>query len=110
MTSTRWIGPFDYEGFKIGDYGFLLRIVNNRTGGSEHYQFRDTPARTNQSLEDRLYGWCGSYNDVATHAEGVWKVVKVAINGRLKVERLSGGELADALEEFGYPGLGGEVE
>jgi hypothetical protein len=102
--TTKWIGPF-HEDFKIGDCGFLIRIVNNRTGGSEHCQFRDTPARTNQSLEDRLYGWCGSYNDVATHAAGLWKVVKVAGNGRLKVEQLGGAELADGLENFGYPEL-----
>lgn len=86
------------------DVGFLVEISNENTGSSR-YELRDLPAHTNQSHEPRLRGWCGSYNNVSTHAAGVWKVSEVARNGRVKVVELKGEALMEALEELGYPDL-----
>ncbi len=65
----------------------------------------DTPARTNRSHEDKLYGWCGSYNNVSTNACGAWRVTRIAKNGRMLISKLTGDELATFLEEMGFPDL-----
>jgi hypothetical protein len=102
--STKWIGPFDYETWKLGDRAFLVRHTHH-TKQWTRYDLRDNPPQTNQSLEPRIVGWCGTYNDVATHGEGLVKVVKIARNGRLQVQDLDDNERAEALEELGYPEL-----
>ena len=103
VTMTgQWIGPD--ETLTIGQVGFLVEH-HNTLQGWRRYDVRDLPAKTNQSLEPRLHGWCGSYNDVSTHARGMVKVERVAKNGRAYVRELDGDELAAALEEFGYPDL-----
>lgn len=100
--TTMWIGP--QEDLEVGSMGFLIEF-SNPIQNSQRYTLRDTPAYTNQSYEPRLNGWCGSYNDTSTHARGFWKVVKVAKNGRAKIEEMTGEARAEALEEFGYPEL-----
>lgn len=102
--NTRWIGPYDFENFPIGHKAFLIQHEHH-TKGWVRYELRDVPAQTNQSLKDKLYGWCGSYNDVSTTAKGVAEVVKIAKNGRLQVQEIAGDPLAAYLEEAGYPEL-----
>lgn len=102
MNETMWIGP--QEDLDVGDRGFLIEF-SHWTKQSSQYVLRDTPAKTNQSLEPLLRGWCGSYNDMSTNARGFWEVVKMAKNGRAKIKEVEGAALAEALEEFGYPEL-----
>lgn len=99
---TRWID--NRNDSEVGDVGFLVNVSNHMTG-LDRYDLRGTPAHTNGSHMPKLYGWCGSYNDTATHARGLVKIVKVTNNGRAKVETLKGQALEDALEELGYPDL-----
>jgi hypothetical protein len=59
----------------------------------------------NVSREPKLYGWCGSYNNLSTTGCGMYKVKRVAKNQRCYIEQLEGDELTAALEELGYPEL-----
>lgn len=97
-----WIGPAD--NLAVGLTGFLVEN-SHAIKGWERIELRDLPAYTNQSHQPRLTGWCGTYNDVATHARGVGRVVRMARNGRAYVEILTGDELTAALEELGFPEL-----
>ena len=100
--TTLWIGPD--ESLSVGDVGFLIEF-SNPFKHSETWVLRDTPAYTNQSRQPTLSGWCGSWNDTSTHAHGMVQVVKIARNGRAQVVTLGGDELANALDELGYPDL-----
>lgn len=100
--TAQWIGPD--ESLTAGQIGFLVEH-HDTLAGWRRYDVRDLPARTNQSLEPRLHGWCGSFNDVSTHARGMVRVERIAKNSRAYVRELDGDELAAALEEFGYPDL-----
>lgn len=100
--TTMWIGPDDR--LTVGDFGFLVHI-ENPVKRTEHYELRDTPPTTNQSYQPVLNGWCGSYNNTSTYGRGMWKVERMARNGRAFVRELEGDDLAAALEEFGYPDL-----
>jgi hypothetical protein len=91
---TKYIGPGDYE---AGQVGFLIEHTNP-VKRSETWSLSDLPAQTNQSHEPRLHGWCGSWNDTSTNAHGVWRVVKVLANGRVRIEEVVGAAaLVDAL-------------
>ena len=91
------------ESLRVGDTGFLILL--SHPGRAEQYIVRDTPAQTNRSFEDRLHGWCGSYNDLSTYACGIARVVRVARNGRVLVTQLTGASRSSALDELGYPDL-----
>ncbi len=103
MSSPRWIGT-EADSFTVGQTGFLVEI-SHTTKGWTRYDLRDHPAKTNESFKPTLHGWCGTYNDVATHGRGMARVERVAKNGRALVRELTGDELAAALDEFGYPDL-----
>ncbi len=107
-TTTRplWIGPD--ESLAVGQTGFLIRHWHE-TKGWVRFDLRDTPARTNVSLEYRLSGWCGSYDNISTTARGMVRVTRVAKNGRALVAQLTGAELTAALEDLGYPELDSEA-
>lgn len=101
MTSM-WIGPD--ESLTVGQIGFLVEKHQTMKGWTR-YEVRDVPGHTNRSNEPRLHGWCGTYNDLATHGRGMVRVERVAKNGRAYVRELAGDELAAALDELGYPEL-----
>lgn len=101
--ATQWIGD-EISSFNVGDVGFLIRKYH-ATKGWEKFELRDHPGKTNMSLEIKLDGWLGSTNDISATALGVWKVVRVAKNGRAQVARLEGNDEAAALEELGYPDI-----
>lgn len=104
MSETaRWIGT-ENDQFEIGQTGFLVKIHNTMKGWTR-FDLRDHPAKTNQSYEPRLHGWCGTTNDVSVFGLGVARVERVAKNGRAFVRELEGDDLNAALEELGYPDL-----
>ena len=110
-TSTlMWIGGHKaaIDGWNVGDAAFLVR-TSNAIKGTERYELRDLPAYTNESRQPRLRGWCGSWNNVSTDGLGVWRVAKIAKNGRVQIaEVIDRGELATFLDQYGYPDLLGE--
>jgi hypothetical protein len=103
---THWIDPqYDLPN-TVGTSGFLIRFDHENTGGAS-YALRDTPAHTNRSRVAKLTGWCGSTNNLATTALGVWTIIRVAKNGRLLVQEMTDpAALATFLDEMGYPELG----
>lgn len=103
MSTTHWIGT-EHDQFTVGQVGFLVE-VSHHTKGWRRFDLRDHPAKTNQSFQPRLNGWCGSNNDVSVTASGMVRVERVARNGRAFVRELEGEELAAALEDLGYPDL-----
>jgi hypothetical protein len=98
-----WIDEHDNETLDDGDVGFLVEKTDSNHGCVSHYILRTQPARTNRSHEPMLTGWCGSYNNVSTDADGLAKVVRRAKNGRLCLARVT--PTAALLEELGYPEL-----
>ena len=102
-----WIGPD--EMLKVGDFGFLIEKSHDNHGWTR-YELCDTPEVANISREPRLYGWCGSYNNLSTTGCGMYRVKRVAKNSRCYIEQLEGAELAAALEDLGYPELYSEEE
>lgn len=98
--TTKWIDGQEFD----GDKGFLVEFYNS-IAGSWRYVLRSKPAYTNLSNEPRLHGWCGSYMNLSTTGCGAWKVVRIAKSGRILIEEMKGEELAEFLEEMGYPEL-----
>lgn len=101
-----WIGPIDESNLPdVGSIHFLVEI--RKSGGFTRHDLRDTPAYTNQSMEPRLEGWCGTYNDVATFGRGLVKVGRVAKNGRVLLNTVdsTSPEGRAYLEDMGYPDL-----
>lgn len=93
---------------KVGDIGFLIRNSNENTG-TDRFSLRWTPAHTNQSHEPRLNGWCGTYNNVGTYGEGIWKIIRIAKNGRTLIEEVNDEQEREAfLDDVGYPDLTSE--
>lgn len=101
--TAKWIDGSE-RGNEVGQVGFLIR-KSNPVKRFESFELRDTPPKKNQSFEPVLRGWCGSYNDLNTYGEGLWRVARVAKNGRAMLVELEGDELADALDELGFPEL-----
>jgi hypothetical protein len=100
-----WINTDDINTTIEGQAGFLVEI--SPQGQADRYDLRDEPARTNQSHEAKLTGWCGETNNVNVNAKGVWKPVRRSPNGRRTlIERVTDpAELAEFLETVGYPEL-----
>lgn len=105
---TKWIDAENSEGrLQAGDMGFLV-CQSNQLKGWETWTLRLDPARTNVSRQPRLHGWCGSYNDTATHAHGIAKVQRISASGaRACIELLSDDdpEAVAFIEASGYPEL-----
>jgi hypothetical protein len=94
-----WTDP---ESINItGNVGFLVCVTSER--GHEHYSLGDRPAHGNNGGGPQLTGWCGSYNNVSTNADGLAKVARRAKNGRVCLARVT--PTAALLEELGYPEL-----
>lgn len=102
MTAIKWIGPDDM--LAVGQTGFLIEKTHSIDGWTL-FELRDLPAHTNVARMPKLHGWCGSWNDVSTYGRGVWRVERVARNGRALVRELEGDHLTAALEELGYPDI-----
>jgi len=105
-TKTKWINTFDITtNLPEGSPGFLVEISPQVR--ATHYNLRDTPAKTNRSCEAKLRGWCGSTNNVSVQACGIWKPVKVSLNGeRTLIEEVTDrAELEQFLDAVGWPDL-----
>ena len=99
----KWIDGDGVE--RVGQVGFLVSR-SNPYDRWEHFELRDHPAHTNRSHAPRLIGWCGSTDNVSTHAIGLFRVIKVAKNGRVKVSEIKDRKVAEeVLEDLGYPDL-----
>jgi hypothetical protein len=105
---NKWIGD-EYSNFTPGETGFLVEKSHNLKGWTS-WELREHPPRTNMSNVPHCVGWCGTTNDVSVHGHGLWRVVRVAKNGRALVERLQGDALQAALDEIGYPDLMDDCE
>ena len=106
-TTSMWIGGHKAasDGFCVGDAAFLVRF-SNAVRDTERYELRDLPANTNLSHEARPRGWCGTWNNVSTDGLGVWRVAKIAKNGRVQIAEVTErDELSAFLNEYGYPDL-----
>lgn len=87
------------------DIGFLVEFANVLRNSSRFY-LSDRPPHTNQSHEPCAVGWCGTWNDIATHGHGVYQVVKRARNGRVLIREVTDrAQLDEFLGDVGYPGL-----
>lgn len=105
-TKQLWIGPDDR--LAVGDSGFLIER-SNPVQGWRRYSLESLPAHTNQSRQPRLYGWCGTTDDVSVQALGMAQVQRIAENGRVLVQVLAAGELPAMLQALGYPELVGQA-
>ncbi|NCT91967.1 hypothetical protein GXB85_13550 [Cellulomonas sp. APG4] len=83
MTSTYRIARFyrDLDApltgeLRHGDVVYLATITDTSTGKS-HTALSPTPYVTNMSGEERVYGWCGTTNNVSVHADGLAVVVRL---------------------------------
>lgn len=101
-AKTMWIGPDDC--LAVGDAGFLVER-SHALQGWRRYSLDSLPAHTNQSRQPRLYGWCGTTNDISVQAHGMAQVVRIAANGRVLVQVLEADELGAMLQAVGYPEL-----
>lgn len=99
-----FIDDTDAYSVEIGAVGFLIEKSHDLTGVT-YYELRSRPAHTNQSNEPRLKGWCGTYNNVATYAQGLARVTKLCKNGRVQVVNLKPVDYPWALKSLGYPDL-----
>ena len=100
---SKWI---DCENGIVGTIGYLVGVVDTSRGGGPRYSLRERPARTNQSHEARLEGWCGETDNRSVTADGAWKIVRVnAAGDRAQIVRLEGASLAAFLEGDGHPEL-----
>lgn len=103
---TMWIDTDDINTGTMpeGSPGFLIEI--SPQGKATRYDLRDTPAKTNQSGEAKLTGWCGTTNNVSVDAAGVWKPVMLSLNGmRTQIQEVDRAELELFLEAVGWPEL-----
>lgn len=102
MSTAMWI---DGEHLSIGDAGFLVEISNYVKGSTRH-ELRDRPPTTNESRQPRPLGWCGTFNDTATHGCGIWRVIDTRPNGRAKLEEITArAEIEAFLDAVGFPDL-----
>ena len=85
--------------------GFLLEI--SPQGRATRHQLRDDPARTNQSREATLVGWCGETDNVSVYACGIWVVVDRSPNHqRAKIAQVTDRhEIEQFLDLVGWPEL-----
>lgn len=103
--TTIWMDGPDHISTPVGSAYFLVEH-HHTLRGSRRHELRDTPPRTNQSFEPRPVGWCGTTNNVATFGRGVWRVTRVAKNGRVHLSQVTDrDEIAAYLEEAGFPDL-----
>ena len=105
MAEQIWIDSDDLSTIEVGETGFLVEVENQLTG-YHAFSLYSSPPKTNQSHQYRAHGWCGTTNDTAVYGRGVWRVVRVAKNGRIKIEKITDrSKLETFLEECGFPGL-----
>ena len=101
-----WI---DYDNGPSDFIGYLVKATDTTTGYIS-YSLRERPLRTNKSHEPRLFGWCGTTNNVSLEAKGAWRVDHMNnFNDRAQIVQLKGDELTAFLNKDGYPELAGEA-
>lgn len=103
MKNAIWTDTF---GFGIGEVGFLVERHHLTNGGEPTFALQERPACKNLSGAPTYEGWCGTTNDNYLCAHGLARVLRIAKNERVLVERLTDDtEISAQLEELGYPDL-----
>lgn len=103
MSKAIWIDSYDVHTERDSDVGFLVQ-TGHILRGRVRYHLSTRPAHTNLSHEPRLYGWCGTTNDIAKYGKGLATVARRAKNGRVCLRRVEA--TPEILEELGWPELG----
>lgn len=94
----------DYQNRGYNYVGFLVCRVNQH--GTERYNLEDHPPHGNTSGKPTPCGWCGTYNNIATYGMGVWRIVRIARNGRIEIAEVTDKDnLMKYLDDVGYPDL-----
>jgi hypothetical protein len=102
MSKSIWIDEHSCCGVADGEVGFLI-WWENEIGPQGGYRLEQHPVRGNLSGQPILHGWAGTNNNYRTEGRGLAKAVKVAKNGRRRLELIEATE--EILEELGYPEL-----
>jgi hypothetical protein len=104
----RWIDEQHHT--LVGEVYFLSRLSPERRAARWFLDL--SPCRTNQSREPRLFGWCGTTNNVELYAHGLARVEAFAKNGRTRITLVTWDSPAgqQALLYLGYPDLEGETD
>ena len=101
----------DEEGkYKIGSVGFIVERTHTLEGWTRYYLYQ-RPAHTNMSHCPKLYGWCGTTNDVGVFAHGLGIVANILANNRtcfLAIDDADREAITEALDSLGYPELADE--
>ena len=76
-------------------------------GLDRDYRRQPFAGRHDPSGEAKLTGWCGTTNNVSVDACGVWKPVKLSLNGMRTLIRkvIDRAQLEQFLEAVGWPEL-----
>jgi hypothetical protein len=104
MSRQLWTDDLATNFAPIGTVGFLARHDYHREGRAAYF-LEEKPCHTNMSHDPKLHGWCGTTNDVATHAMGLARVSQVTKNGRVRPTPLKDSEVPEALRGLGWPSL-----
>jgi hypothetical protein len=105
MPRNHWIDEQPHT--LVGEIYFLSHSVP--LGRGSRWFLDISPARTNDSREPMLSGWCGTTNGTALYAYGLARVQAFAKNGRTRISVVAwdSPEGQAALEALGYPDLKG---
>lgn len=109
MPNQIWIDHINLD-TNIGEMqcGFLGTV--SRLNGAEYAFLSLHPCRTNMSHRARAFGWCGTTNDSALYADGIWRVQRINYESeRVLLERVTSDfEISNFLADVGWLELGGE--
>lgn len=95
----------DYQHRDYNYVGFLAHRVDINNG-NERYSLDDHPPHGNASGNPKPCGWCGTYNNIATYGMGIWRIVRIARNGRIEITKVTDkDDLMKYLDDVGYPDL-----
>jgi hypothetical protein len=102
IKKSMWI---DGDKCEVSEIGFLIEIYSENTG-NVWFKLRDCPVKDRETGEWTALGYDRGQNNLHSLSQGVWKVIKVAGNGRVLLARvLDREELVKFLDDTGFPDL-----
>lgn len=75
-----WVNANCWD-YRVGQRVYIARYSPESAYQPDHIEVSDSPWHTNQSLQPRLRGWCGTNNNVAIHALGTGTIKKFNSRG-----------------------------